>query len=144
MVCWGRPYQFKFFIGNLPQILISPFLNTLAKVFKNGLIGKFCTLKIRALDRKGLRRAFCTHLLVQIARMRKSRPNSMFCKIRENTESNRLLMFWKKLPMNNISNSVAIQSCLCALYKRKSSRCFLLGTLRIFQNSFCSLKQLPL
>ena len=29
MVCWGRPYYFKFFKGGLPQILLGPFLNTL-------------------------------------------------------------------------------------------------------------------
>ena len=28
MVCLSRPYHFKFFKGCLPQILLSPFLNT--------------------------------------------------------------------------------------------------------------------
>ena len=30
MVCLGRQYPFKFFKGCLPQILLSPFLNTLS------------------------------------------------------------------------------------------------------------------
>ena len=35
MVCLGRPYHFTFYKGCLPQILPSPFLNTLsdAKIF---------------------------------------------------------------------------------------------------------------
>ena len=33
VVCWGRPYHFKFFKGCLPQILLGPFLNTLSQMF---------------------------------------------------------------------------------------------------------------
>ena len=71
----------------------------------------FCTLKIRAIGWEGVTEDLL-YTLVQIARMRKSRPMFVthFGKIRENTESKLLLMFWKKLPMNNISNSIAIQS----------------------------------
>ena len=32
VVCWGRPYHFKFFKGCLPQILLGPFLNTLTQL----------------------------------------------------------------------------------------------------------------
>ena len=32
MVCLGRPYHFKYFIGCLPQILLGPFLNTLTHI----------------------------------------------------------------------------------------------------------------
>ena len=35
MVCLSRPYHFKFFKGCLPQILLSPFLNTLTHIFLN-------------------------------------------------------------------------------------------------------------
>ena len=31
MVCPGRPYDFKFFKGCLPQILLGPFMNTLTQ-----------------------------------------------------------------------------------------------------------------
>ena len=33
LVCLGKPYHFTFFKGCLPQILLSPFLNTLCHVF---------------------------------------------------------------------------------------------------------------
>ena len=33
MVCLRRPYQFKFFKGCLPQILLGPFLNTSSHLF---------------------------------------------------------------------------------------------------------------
>ena len=32
-ICGGRPYHVKFFKGYLPQILLSPFLNTLSQIF---------------------------------------------------------------------------------------------------------------
>ena len=32
VVCLGRPYYFKFFIGCLSQILLGPFLNTLSHI----------------------------------------------------------------------------------------------------------------
>ena len=32
MVCFSRPYHFKFFKGCLPQILRGPFLNTLSQI----------------------------------------------------------------------------------------------------------------
>ena len=32
-IYWSRPYHFKFFKGCLPQILLSPFLNTLSHIF---------------------------------------------------------------------------------------------------------------
>ena len=32
MVCLGRPYNFKFFKGCFPQILLGPFLNTLIQM----------------------------------------------------------------------------------------------------------------
>ena len=33
MVCLSKPYQFKFFKGCFPQILLGPFLNTLTYVY---------------------------------------------------------------------------------------------------------------
>ena len=33
LVCLGKPYHFTFFKGCLPQIILSPFLNTLCHVF---------------------------------------------------------------------------------------------------------------
>ena len=35
MVCLSRPYHLKIFKGSLPQILLSPFLNTLTQVFQS-------------------------------------------------------------------------------------------------------------
>ena len=33
MVCFGRPYHFKFFKGCLPEILLGPFLNDLTQLY---------------------------------------------------------------------------------------------------------------
>ena len=33
MVCWSKPYHFKFFKGCLLQILLGPFLNTLSHMY---------------------------------------------------------------------------------------------------------------
>ena len=33
MVCYSRPYSFKFFKGCLPQILLGPFLNTIPHIY---------------------------------------------------------------------------------------------------------------
>ena len=35
VVCLSRPYHLKIFKGCLPQILLSPFLNTLTQVFQS-------------------------------------------------------------------------------------------------------------
>ena len=32
MVCWGKPYHFRYFKGYLPKTLLGPFLNPLPKI----------------------------------------------------------------------------------------------------------------
>ena len=38
MVCFGRPYHFRFFKGCHPQVLLGPFVNTLSHLF---ILGRY-------------------------------------------------------------------------------------------------------
>ena len=49
MVCLSRPYPLKFFKSCLPQILLSPFLNTLSHTIVKDSYQTFCSLTLRNL-----------------------------------------------------------------------------------------------
>ena len=63
MVCLGRPNHFKFFKGCLPQILLSPFLNTLSQIIHHQIISKPLCFSRTSFQKTSLHSKLPQHLL---------------------------------------------------------------------------------